>query len=249
MSIETEQDLISLQKIGKIVALAREEMVKSAKPGMTTAQLDEIGKRILDQYGAVAAPKKEYNFPGTACISISPVAAHGIPDHTVLKEGDIVNIDVSAEFDGYYADTGATLVLQPDSSSWKQRLVECSSRALLKGLEKAKAGTRLNQIGRAIQNEARASGFQVIKNLSGHGIGRKLHEAPDSIVNYYEPRDSRLLRAGLVLAVETFISSGAEEVEEGSDGWALVTPDGSYVAQFEHTIVVTDKAPIILTAV
>lgn len=247
MSIESEHDLIALQKIGRIVAMAREEMLTSVQAGITTAELDGIGKRVLDEHGAVSAPYITYGFPGTTCISVNEVAAHGIPGPRVLKEGDVVNIDVSAELGGYYADTGATTVVGSHSPH-KEKLCQSSLRALHQGLKKAKAGARISGIGRAIHNEACKDGFTVIRNLAGHGIGRKLHEMPDSILNYYDPRDSRLLTNGLVLAVETFVSDGAEFVDEGADGWGLLLPEHHYAAQFEHTIVITKDKPLILTA-
>lgn len=247
MSIESEHDLIALQKIGRIVAMAREEMLSSVQAGITTAELDRIGKRLLDEHGAVSAPYITYGFPGTTCISVNEVAAHGIPGPRVLKEGDVVNIDVSAELGGYYADTGATTVVGPRSPH-KEKLCQSSLRALQQALKKARAGAKVSGIGRAIHNEARKDGFTVIRNLAGHGIGRKLHEMPDGILNYYEPRDNRLLTNGLVLAVETFVSDGAEFVDEGADGWGLLLPDNHYAAQFEHTIVITKDKPLVLTA-
>ncbi|MEB5478761.1 type I methionyl aminopeptidase [Shouchella clausii] len=247
MSIESEHDLIALQKIGRIVAMAREEMLSSVQAGITTAELDRIGKRVLDEHGAVSAPYITYGFPGTTCISVNEVAAHGIPGPRVLKEGDVVNIDVSAELGGYYADTGATTVVG-SRSPHKEKLCQSSLRALQQGLKKARAGTKISGIGRAIHNEARKDGFTVIRNLAGHGIGRKLHEMPDGILNYYDPRDNRLLTNGLVLAVETFVSDGAEFVDEGADGWGLLLPDNHYAAQFEHTIVITKDKPLVLTA-
>jgi methionyl aminopeptidase len=248
LTIESEQDLIALKRIGRIVAIAREKMLSSVQVGVTTEELDRIGKKVLDEHGAVSAPSITYGFPGTTCISVNEVAAHGIPGPQELSEGDIVNIDVSAELGGYYADTGATIVVGTHSPH-KEKLCQSSLRALYKGLEKARAGAKISGIGRAIHNEARKDGFTVIRNLSGHGIGRELHEMPDNILNYYDPRDSRLLKNGQVLAVETFVSDGAEFVEESADGWGLLLPDQYYSAQFEHTIVITKNKPLILTVV
>jgi methionyl aminopeptidase len=247
MSIGSEEDLKALKKIGKIVSIAREEMIKAVKPGISTKELDEIGRRVLSGYGARSAPQYEYNFPGFTCISVNDEVAHGIPGDRILKRGDIVNVDVSAELDGYFADTGMSVVVS-DADELKQTLCACSKNALFKAIQKAKAGTRINQIGRAIYNESRRNGFTVIKNLTGHGIGRRLHEEPHHILNYFELWDNQILNSGLVLAVETFVSTGAEYVLEDGNGWTLKTPDGSIVAQFEHTIVVTDKDPVILTA-
>ncbi|WP_426453683.1 type I methionyl aminopeptidase [Paenibacillus sp. S-38] len=249
MSIETEEELAALQRIGRIVAEARKEMARCAVPGIKTRELDAIGKAVLDRYGAVSAPSREYDFPGTTCISVNHVAAHGIPDDTVLRDGDLVNIDVSAELGGYYADTGETLVVGQSADSQQHELCRSSLRALEAGLRKAKAGAKLSGIGRAVHQSARRDGFTVIRNLGGHGIGRRLHEEPEGILNYYDPSDGRLLTSGMVLAVETFVSTGAEIVIEDKDGWGLVPPDrSSYIAQFEHTIVITRGEPLILTA-
>ncbi|KPU43301.1 methionine aminopeptidase 2 [Oxobacter pfennigii] len=248
MTIGSQQDLVALKNIGSIVAEAREEMLMAVKPGITTKELDMIGLKVLSRYGAVSAPKHEYNFPGVTCISINDEVAHGIPGSKVIEEGDMVNVDVSAVLNGYFADTGASVVVEP-ASSIKNKLCECSLSALHKGIGKAKAGTKINQIGRAIYNEARSKGFTVIRNLTGHGIGRKLHEAPDYILNYCDILDTRILNDGLVLAIETFVSSGADRIIEDKNGWTYRTPDKSLVAQFEHTVVVTKGEPVVLTAV
>jgi methionyl aminopeptidase len=245
MIIRNEKDLEGLRKIGRIVALAREEMKKQAKPGMTTKELDLIGKRVLDEHGAISAPQKEYDFPGVTCISVNEEVAHGIPGDRVLKEGDLVNVDISAALDGYYADTGISFVLGQDEV--KGHLCKVAEDAFWAAMKKTKAGARKNQIGRAVMNEARKNKLNVIKNLTGHGIGLSLHEEPEHILNYFDPMDNMLLKDGMVLAVEPFISAGANHIIESGDGWTFVTPDKSLVAQCEHTIVVTKGDPIILT--
>lgn len=247
MIIRNEQDLEGLRKIGRIVALAREEMKRLAKPGMTTKELDLIGKRVLDEHGAESAPEKEYNFPGITCISINEEVAHGIPGDRVIQDGDLVNIDISAALDGYYADTGISFVVG-QGDELKARLCQAAEDAFWAAMKKTKTGAKRNQIGRAVFNEARKNGFTVIENLTGHGIGRSLHEEPEHILNYFDPRDGALLKDGLVLAVEPFVSAGASHIVELGDGWTFVTPDKSLVAQCEHTIVVTKGEPIILTA-
>lgn len=247
MIIRNEQDLEGLRKIGRIVALAREEMKRLAKPGMTTKELDLIGKRVLDEHGAESAPEKEYNFPGITCISINEEVAHGIPGDRVIQDGDLVNIDISAVLDGYYADTGISFVVG-QGDELKARLCQAAEDAFWAAMKKTKTGAKRNQIGRAVFNEARKNGFTVIENLTGHGIGRSLHEEPEHILNYFDPRDGALLKDGLVLAVEPFVSAGASHIVELGDGWTFVTPDKSLVAQCEHTIVVTKGEPIILTA-
>lgn len=246
MSIGSEKDLLALQNIGKIVGTVREAMIKAIRPGISTKELDELAGQKLADFGARSAPKYEYYFPGHTCISVNDEAAHGIPGRRKLKEGDTVNIDVSAERGGYFADTGASVVVG-SAEEIKHKLCECSRNALFKAIQQAKAGAKINRIGKAIASESYNSGFKVIKNLTGHGIGRRLHEEPLNILNYFERWDNQILNAGLVLAIETFVSTGAEYVREEADGWTLKTPDKSLVAQFEHTIVVTEGEPIILT--
>jgi methionyl aminopeptidase len=248
MIVTSQQDLTALKTIGRIVALARDTMVKSVRPGMTTQELDRIGGQVLNQYGARSAPASEYDFPGFTCISINHEVAHGIPGPRRIKAGDMVNVDVSAELNGYFADTGATTIVPP-TTDLKVKLCECSQKALMEGIANARPGSRVNRIGRAIFVEARQQGFTVIKNLTGHGIGRKLHEQPYYIPNYYDKGARQIIKEGMVLAVETFISSWAKLAIEKGDGWTLQTPDRSLVAQFEHTIIVTDNEPVILTMV
>ncbi|WP_416828039.1 type I methionyl aminopeptidase [Ectobacillus polymachus] len=245
MIIKDEKDLEGLRKIGRIVALAREEMKKQAKPGMTTKELDLIGKEVLDEHGAISAPINEYDFPGVTCISVNEEVAHGMPGSRVLQEGDIVNVDVSAALNGYYADTGISFVLGHDEE--KEKLCKAAEEAFWAGIKKARAGARQNQIGRAIMNSVRKKGLTIIENLTGHGIGESLHEAPENVLNYFDPLDNKLLKDGLVLAVEPFVANGATYIVESGDGWTFVTPDRSPVAQCEHTIVVTRGEPIVLT--
>ncbi|PGS50165.1 type I methionyl aminopeptidase [Bacillus sp. AFS041924] len=246
MIINNEQELEALRKIGRIVALAREEMKAKAVVGMTTKELDEIGRKVLEEHGATSAPQKEYDFPGTTCISVNEEVAHGIPGDRVLQDGDLVNIDVSAELDGYYADTGISFVIG-NGDLLKEKLCKAAEDAFWAAMKKTKAGSKKNQIGRAVFNEASKNGFNVIENLTGHGIGKSLHESPQHILNYFDPMDKALLKDGLVLAVEPFISANADHIIESGDGWTFVTPDKSLVAQCEHTIVVTKGEPIILT--
>ncbi|MFN2747804.1 MULTISPECIES: type I methionyl aminopeptidase [Bacillus] len=247
MIVTNDQELEGLKKIGRIVALAREEMKEKAAPGMSTKELDLIGKQVLEAHGAASAPEKEYDFPGTTCISVNDEVAHGIPSKsTILQEGDLINIDISAEFGGYYSDTGISFVLGKGDETL-HKLCECAESAFQKGLLQARAGKKQNQIGRAVYNEAKANGFTVIKNLTGHGIGKSLHEAPNHILNYFDPFDNALFKNGTVIALEPFVSTKAEHTIEAGDGWTFKTPDGSFVAQIEHTIVITKDEPIILT--
>lgn len=246
MIAKTKEDLAALKEIGGIVAHIRNELQRATVPGVTTGELDELAGRLFEEAGAVSGPKGEYDFPGYTCISVNDEVAHGIPGNRVLEEGDMVNVDVSGSKNGYFADTGISFVVG-EGDPELYLLCKTAQSAFEAGIKKAKAGSKQNQIGKAIQKEAHNQGFELILNLTGHGIGRALHEKPDHILNYYDPLDSELLKEGLVIAVEPFISTGANEIVEAGDGWTFKTPDGSFVAQVEHTIVVTKGEPIILT--
>ncbi|RIW38403.1 type I methionyl aminopeptidase [Bacillus salacetis] len=246
MIIQNDQELQAMKTIGSIVASIRDEMKDAAKPGMTTKELDELGAKLFDKFGAVSAPKQEYDFPGFTCISVNEEVAHGIPGDRVIQEGDLVNIDVSGSKDGFYADTGISFVVGKENEKL-QDLCEAVKKSFDAGLRKIKAGSKLNGIGKAVHNEARKNGYTVIKNLTGHGVGKSLHEDPAHIMNYFDPWDNGLLADGMVIAFEPFVSTNAEEIVQESDGWTFVTEDKSYVAQIEHTIVVTKGEPIILT--
>jgi methionyl aminopeptidase len=247
MTADSQKDIQSLKAIGRICAETLRRMMDATRAGLTTRELDEVGRAFLEAEGARSAPQVMYNFPGATCISVSPVIAHGIPDEHVLREGELIHIDVSAELDGYYADTGASLVVSKRDRNF-EKLIEATKGTLKKALHAAKAGNPLSGIGRTVQNEARKRGYNVIYDLTGHGIGRKLHEEPKEILNFYNPRDTRVLHEGLVLAVEPFLTTGVGRVIEMRDGWSLRTSDNTIAAQFEHTIVVTRNEPIILTA-
>lgn len=246
MIVRTQEDLEALKEIGRICALVRDEMAKAVRPGITTLELDLIAKRLFEENEAESAPMGEYDFPGYTCISVNDVVAHGIPSDYVLKEGDKVNIDVSASKNGFFADTGLTLNIPPAGEKNKL-LLETAKKALYKSIEKAMPGTMTNNLGRAVYNEAQSHGFTVIKNLTGHGVGKTLHDHPENIFNYNERRGASLVKEGHVLAIETFISEKDDYVEEYPDGWTLKTPHKNYIYQFEHTVVVTKEGPMILT--
>lgn len=247
MTADSERDIEALKAIGRICAETLRKMMVAARAGMTTLELDHIGRELLDAQGARSAPEVAYNYPGATCISVSPVIAHGIPDEHVLADGELIHIDVSAELDGYFADTGASMWISRRSPEI-HKLLEATRATLNKALTVARAGRELNEIGKTVQQEARKRGYNVIYELTGHGIGRGLHEEPGEVWNFYNPRDHRVLNEGLVLAIEPFLTTGKGRIREENDGWSLRTADNAIAAQFEHTIVVTTGQPIILTA-
>jgi methionyl aminopeptidase len=248
MSIESEQDMLGLLRIGKIVGLTLQEMQKSVRPGMTTAELDGIGANVLRKHGARSAPQLVYGFPGVTCISLNEEAAHGIPGERTIAAGDLVKIDVTGELDGYMADAAITVAVLP-VSAMKRRLCDCAKAALRKSLDAAQAGRPINAIGRAAEQEIQRHNFAVIRELCGHGVGRTIHEDPRVIPNYYVPQYTQRLSEGLVLAIEPHVSAKAARIAEQPDGWTLKTTNNSVVANFEHTVVITKGHPIVITAV
>jgi methionyl aminopeptidase len=247
MSITTNEDLIGMKAVSELVALTLRQMIDYAKPGMTAKDLDDFGGLILGKHGAVSAPIKTYNFPGYTCISINQQIAHGIPKaETILKEGDLINIDVSAELNGYWADNGYSFVLGVDIHG-HQPLVNASKEILRKAISNIKGGVRVADIGLIIETEAKKRGYKVIKNLTGHGVGQSLHEEPHEIANYRDRFNLQRFKKNSVVAVETFISTESTIAETQSDGWTLVGNKGGYVAQHEHTILITGGEPVILT--
>lgn len=245
MIAKTEEDFKSLKEIGKIVASIRDELVERTKPGITTKELDEIAGTMFEKSGAISAPKGEYDFPGYTCISVNDEVAHGIPGKRVIQEGDLVNIDVSASKNGYFADTGISFVVG-EGNELSQKVCDVAQLAFEAGLKKVRPGAKKSGIGKAVHQTARQHGLTVIKNLTGHGIGRRIHEAPDHVYNYYEPWDDELLKEGMVIAFEPFISTLEEEVFQKDDDWTYAT-EKSFVAQVEHTLIITKDGPLIIT--
>lgn len=233
--------------MSKAVAVTLRKMREHAQTGMSTKELDEYGRAILEGFGANSAPKLTYNFPGWTCISVNDEIAHGIPSHNrILKEGDLVNIDVSAELDGFWSDNGGSFVLGEDVNG-HATLVEASRNILHKAIHSIKGGVKIADIGGLIEAEAKKAGFRVIKNLVGHGVGRSLHEDPSEIPNYRDNSNKKRFKKNSVVAIETFISTRATIAHLQKDGWTLKGNDGSFVAQHEHTIMITDGEPLIFT--
>lgn len=247
MSIASEVEKDGMQQASNAVAITLKKMRAFARPGMSTKELDEYGGSLLAQIGARSAPALTYRFPGYTCISINEEVAHGIPSaDKIMKEGDLVNIDVSAELNGYWADNGGSFVLGEDIYG-HGRLVEASKAILKKAIRNIRGGVRISEIGGLIEMEARKTGYTVIKNLTGHGIGRSLHEEPHEIANYRDRFNITRFKKNSVVAVETFISTRSTIADTQADGWTLKGNKGGFVAQHEHTIMVTDGQPVIFT--
>jgi methionyl aminopeptidase len=248
MSITTEDEKTGMQQASDAVAITLKKMREFAQPGISTKQLDDFGGELLAQMGAKSAPMLTYDFPGYTCISINDEVAHGIPSaDKILKEGDLVNIDVSAELNGYWADNGGSFVLGEDIHG-HGKLVEASKEILRKAISNIKGGVKISEIGKLIETEAKKAGYMVIKNLTGHGVGRSLHEDPREIANYYDRFNTDRFKKNSVVAIETFISTKSTIAETQTDGWTLLGNKGGFVAQHEHTIMVTGGQPEIFTS-
>jgi methionyl aminopeptidase len=246
MSIRNQAQLDKLRAIGRIVRRALDRTAAAVRPGITTGELDAIGARVLAEHGAESAPPKVYRFPGALCISVNDEAIHGIPGSRVIQSGDLVKLDLVAEKDGYFADAAITVTAGPASGT-AHALARCAESAFHLAARCARAGNRVHDIGRAVEQETRRCGFQVMRELCGHGVGRTIHEAP-SIPNYYDPRHRTRLTEGLVITIEPIIAAGSGEGELQSDRWTIRTSDRSLSAHYEHTVVITRAAPILLTA-
>jgi methionyl aminopeptidase len=248
MSISTDDERTGMEQASDAVAITLKKMREYAQPGISTRELDEYGGQLLAQMGARSAPKLTYDFPGYTCISVNEVAAHGVPStDTILKEGDLVNIDVSAELNGFWADNGGSFVLGEDIHG-HGKLVETSKEILKKAISNIKGGVKISEIGKLIETEAKKAGYTVIKNLTGHGIGRSLHEEPHEIANYCDRYNTARFRKNSVVAIETFIATKSTIADTQADGWTLIGNKGGFVAQHEHTIMVTGGEPVIFTA-
>jgi methionyl aminopeptidase len=246
MSIRSHTEFEKLRTIGRIVRLALDQAAAAVRPGISTRELERIGARVLAQHGAEAAPPKTYGFPGALCISVNDEAIHGIPGPRELREGDLVKLDLVAEKDGFYADAAVTVSVGPPGIA-AVALMRCAESAFERGAGKATAGSRVCEIGRAVESETRRRGFQVIRELCGHGVGRAIHEQPN-VPNYYDSRCRTRLTEGLVITIEPIVAAGQGRGMLATDGWTIRTADGALSAHYEHTLVITKGAPILLTA-
>ncbi len=246
MTISSEDDLAALKAIGRIVAETLAAMGRAVEPGMTTAELDGIGRAILAAAGARPAPELAYGFPGATCISVNEEVAHGIPGDRRIAPGDLVNIDVSAEKGGYFADTGASFPVPPVTRA-VERLCKDGRRAMWAGLRQVGAGRPLSGIGRAVGTFAQKNGYTLVRNLASHGVGLSLHEAPTEIATWPNAAERRIMGEGMVFTVEPFLSLGATFAEDGDDPWTLYSRPRFPTVQYEHTVVATRNGPLVLT--
>jgi methionyl aminopeptidase len=245
VSADTPEELAGLRAAGRVVAQTIRELRRMVRPGVTTAELDAEAARIFRSHGARSGPRLDYDFPGTICISVGDEAVHGIPGPRRLRDGELVKLDVTAELNGFYADACRTVAVgQAKPSALK--LISAAESGLKRGMAAATAGATVNDIGVAVQGEVEKRGFSVCAALSGHGIGRKIHEEP-TVFNVGLPGPSPQLTEGLVITIEPIIAAGDGEVVEDGE-WIVRTGDGSLSAHAEHTLVITDGAPIVLTA-
>lgn len=249
MSIQTPEELAALRTAGRIVRLMLDAMKAAARSGITTLELDRIGGDVMRAHGARSAPTLVYQFPGVNCISVNDEIVHGIPSTRRLRNGDLLKLDVTIEKDGFMADAAETIIVGPpvNESAIGARLAVCARRAFEQAMRVARAGNRVRDIGRAVEHEVHAAGFHVIRDLCGHGIGRTIHEKP-SIPNWPDPSASQLLTEGLVITVEPIIASRSGLSLLARDGWTVRTADRGLAAHYEHTLVITQNEPMLLTA-
>lgn len=248
MTISNEDELARLREIGRIVAEVLQGMGAALEPGMTTAELDDIGRRHLELEGARSAPELCYGFPGATCISVNEEIAHGIPGTRRIQAGDLVNIDVSAEKDGIFADTGASFAVPPVVPPI-ERLCRDGRRAMWTGLRQVKSGQPLAGIGFAIGGFAKKNGYSLVRNLASHGVGRALHEDPKEIATWPDRSERRRMHDGLVFTIEPFLSLGAEWADMAGDPWTLLSRPSAPTVQYEHTVVATKRGPLVVTQV
>jgi methionyl aminopeptidase len=246
MTAESPDEIRGMWAAGRIVRAVFEKMKAAAVPGVTTAHLDGIAREMLDAEGALSAPELFYDFPGATCISVNEHAAHGIPGERTLRAGDMVNIDVSAQYGGFVADMGESFLVGTGKPA-QLRICAAVREAVENAIAAIRPGRSLNVIGQAVQAVADLSGYSIVRNLGSHGVGRSIHEEP-SYVPFDNPREKRKLTEGMVFTIEPFFTTGHPWVEELEDGWTLAVGAGELVAQFEHTLIVTSSGVEVVTA-
>jgi len=245
MSIESDEDWSGLRAVADVARQTLALLAREVRPGITTGALDSLAARFLRSRQARSAPAVVYGFPGTVLISINDEVVHGVPGQRRIHPGDLVSLDVTVELNGYVADAARSLVVAPGTNV-AYRLVACARAAFEAALEVATAGTRVSEIGRAVQREVGRHGFSVVKGLAGHGVGRTIHEPP-SVPNEWDPTQPDMLTDGLVITIEPMVTVGSGRPVEDADGWTIRTRDRSLAAHYEDTLVITRGRPIVLT--
>ncbi|MEZ4523527.1 MAG: type I methionyl aminopeptidase [Thermomicrobiales bacterium] len=246
IQLKNDQQIRKLRAAGKLVADTFEMLEPHIQPGVTTGELDQIVEAFIRAHGAEPSFKGYNGFTGSICVAVNDVVVHGIPGRQALREGDIIAVDIGARLDGWHGDATITFpVGKIDSES--QRLMDVCKASLDAGIEVSRAGNRLSDVSSAVQKVVEQAGFNVVRDLFAHGVGRNLHEAP-SFPHYGDPGRGPRLKEGMVYTIEPMIVAGSKEVNLLSDGWTIITVDGSRSAQYEHTIAITSNGPLILTA-
>src|SRR5688572_1354151 len=246
MSIESSADWDGLWAVSKVARETLDLLARHVQPGVSTGQLDALAARFLKGQGAHPAPARVYGFPGTVLISVNDEVVHGIPGPRVVSAGDLVSLDVTIEMGGYVTDAARSLVVPPASKAAAE-LVSCARAAFDAALPVARAGVRVSEIGRAVEREVRRRGFAVMKGLTGHGVGRTIHEPP-SVPNEWDPHQRDVLTEGLVITIEPMVAAGSGRPVEDRDGWTIRTQDGGWAAHYEDTLVITNGRPLVLTS-
>lgn len=248
MSIHDDKDLTGIENASQVAKHIREVLKENAGTGVTTRCLDELCRSELRALGAESAPMLFYGAPAYAFYSVNNTVVHGLPSDIPLKNGDILKIDITPLYEGFISDTACSIVIGgKDENPIAQSMIDNSIHSFKLALQKCRNRMRINEIGRAIERNTEAGGFFVVRELSGHGVGRAVHEEP-SILNYYEQRETRRLTEGLVIAIEPMIVNRKSSIREKSDGWTIQTKSGTLTAHYEHTVLITDAEPIVLTA-
>jgi methionyl aminopeptidase len=244
---KSPQEIGRMRRAGRVVAATIERLLEEVRPGITTSDLDLIAERSIRGEGAVPSFKGYRGFPASICTSLNEEVVHGIPGHRVLRDGDLLSLDVGAIWEGYHGDSAVSVLVGEPPSAEAEKLVRVTEESLEAGISQLRAGGRLSDVGHAIQQVVESVGFSVVREYVGHGIGRQLHEDPP-IHNFGPPGRGPELRPGLVVAVEPMVNAGDWPTRVLADGWTVVTDDGTLSAHFEHTIAVTDDGPEVLTA-
>ena len=245
VTLKSAREIETMRRSGKITSKVLTDLMKAVKPGMSTADLDAMAEKGIRALGGVPTFKGYHGYPASICASVNEQVVHGIPGDYVMREGDLLSIDIGTTFEGYVSDSAVTVPVGTISQA-ARRLLEVTQECLMVGIAAMQRGNHVGDIGAAVQRHAESHGYGVVRELVGHGVGRAMHEEPQ-VPNYGKAGTGIELRPGLVLAVEPMITEGRYQVEMLKDGWTIVTADGKLAAHFEHTIAVTDDGPKILT--